>query len=360
MQRVAQNCVAQLSFTSAKSYANPGNEVELDVIVVDPQGHESRVPAYWAGEEMWGARYASSLVGLHRYRTVCSDPANQGLHGQEGTIEVVPYEGTNPLLRHGPLRVAADRRHLEHQDGTPFFWLGDTWWMGLCRRLAWPDEFRELAADRAAKGFTVIQIVAGLYPDMGPFDARGANEAGFPWEPGFTRLNPAYFDMADLRIAHLVRSGLVPCIVGSWGYYMEFAGETVLRQHWRNLVARYSAYPVIWCVAGEALMRYYLRQAGEGAEDLDTLRRRWSELARYIRRLDPRHNPITIHPTRYGHEQVDDVTVLDVDMLQTGHSGYPTLSETIHMLNQALSHEPEMPVLVGEVNYEGIMESSRE
>ena len=39
---------------------------------------------------------------------------------------------------------------------------------------------------------------------MPPFDPRGANEAGFPWETDYTRINPAYFDAADLRIQYLV------------------------------------------------------------------------------------------------------------------------------------------------------------
>ena len=30
---------------------------------------------------------------------------------------------------------------------------GDTWWMGLCHRLHWPDEFKTLAADRKTEGF---------------------------------------------------------------------------------------------------------------------------------------------------------------------------------------------------------------
>ena len=42
------------------------------------------------------------------------------------------------------------------------------------------------------------------------FDPRGANEAGFPWEADYARLNPAYFVQADLRMAWLVRAGLVP------------------------------------------------------------------------------------------------------------------------------------------------------
>ena len=80
------------------------------------------------------------------------------------------------------------------------------------------EDFQELAADRVAKGFSLIQIVAGLYPDMEPFDERGANEAGFPWDREFTRINPAYFDLADLRLAHrgAVRVWF-PCIFGLLG-----------------------------------------------------------------------------------------------------------------------------------------------
>ena len=60
-----------------------------------------------------------------------------------------------------------------------------------------------------SKGFTLVQIVAGLYPDMPGYDPRGANEAGYPWEPDYATLNPAYFDQADLRISWLVRHGLL-------------------------------------------------------------------------------------------------------------------------------------------------------
>lgn len=142
------------------------------------------------------------------------------MHNQKGEVEVHPYQGNNSFLKHGPLRVSENHRYLEHIDGTPFFWLADTWWMGLCKRLTWPEDFRILTQDRVKKGFTVIQLVVGLYPEIAPFDERGVNEAGFPWERGYTRINPAYFDMADLRIEHLVNSGLLPCIVGCWGYYL--------------------------------------------------------------------------------------------------------------------------------------------
>lgn len=357
-----QHCVAEWSFSSGKAYNNPFHDIQVDVVISDPQGKEQIAPAFWAGEQTWTVRYAAATPGRYPYRTVCSDSDNAHLHGQRGGLEVAPYRGDNPLLRHGPLRVAADRRHLEHRDGAPFFWLGDTWWMGFCARLRWPEEFQALTADRVAKGFTVVQIVAGLYPDMAPFDARGRNEAGFPWTPGFERINPAYFDMADLRIAHLVRAGIVPCIVGSWGFFLEFAGQAVLKQHWRYLIARYAAYPVVWCAAGEALMPFYLNHAVQhDAESWQTkTRAAWSALIRTIRTLDPVGHPISIHPTRYGRQQVDDPALLDFEMLQTGHSGYTSLATTANILAESLAAAPTMPVLVDEVNYEGILESSRE
>ncbi|MBI4552585.1 MAG: DUF4038 domain-containing protein, partial [Candidatus Latescibacteria bacterium] len=337
---------------------DPFHEVEVDVIVTDPDGVERRVPAFWAGGQTWRVRYASPVVGTHRSHSVCSDEQNPDLHGQEGTLEVVPYAGNNPLLRHGSLRMSDSRRYLEHGDGTPFFWLGDTWWMGLCARLRWPGDFQALAADRVQKGFTVIQIVAGLYPDMPAFDERGANEAGFPWEPDYSRLNPAYFDMADLRIDWLVRSGLVPCIVGCWGYFLPWMGIERMKQHWRNLVARYGAYPVVWCLAGEGIMPYYLSEHKE--QDREFQKKGWTELAAYVRQLDPFHHPITIHPTDCAHNQVDDPALLDLDMLQTGHGDRQSLPNTVARVVESYNRTPRLPVIDGEVCYEGIGEACRQ
>jgi hypothetical protein len=112
------------------------------------------------------------LLKYYRFQTECSDTRNAGLHGVRGEVTITPYTGENPLFRHGPVRVADDLRHFAYADGSPFFWLGDTSWMGLTKRLTWPEDFQQLTADRRAKGFTVVQIVAGLYPDMPAFDER--------------------------------------------------------------------------------------------------------------------------------------------------------------------------------------------
>ena len=353
-----ERCVTEWAYSSGKAYADPFNQVELDVVFRDSQGHEQRVPAFWAGGQTWRIRYAPPRPGHYTYRTVSSDPSNPDLDGQTGVLEVSPYTGDNLLIKHGGIRAAADRRHFEHQDGTPFFWLGDTWWMGLCWRLGWPDDLRTLAEDRIRKGFSVVQIVAGLYPDMPPYDPRGANEGGYPWEPNYTRINPHYFDMADLRIRYLTEQGLVPCVVGCWGYFLTFMGIEKIKKHWRNIIARWGGYPAIWCLAGEGTMPYYLSK--HKARDAALQKRGWTEMARYVRKIDPYHRPITIHPSRSAMDTVEDPAVLDFDMLQTGHQDWQSIPSTINTLTGDLKREPRMPVLVGEVCYEGILDENHQ
>src|SRR5271157_55686 len=314
VQYGTERCVVEWAYYSGKAYADPFNDLDVDVVFTDPRGNEQRVPAFWAGEQVWRVRFSPATAGQYAYRTICSDAANGDLHGQSGTLEASAYAGDNPLRKHGPVRIAADRRHFEHTDGTPFFWLGDTWWMGLCNRLRWPEDFQQLAADRVSKGFTVIQIISGLYPDMPPFDPRGANEAGFPWEADYARINPAYFDAADLRIRYLIEVGLTPFIVACWGYFLPIMGVPKIKKHWRYLIARWGAYPVIWCLAGEGAMPYYLSKNPK--EDIAAQKEGWTEVAKYVHSIDPYGHAVSIHN---GRSEVQDPAVLDYDMLQTGH-----------------------------------------
>lgn len=352
------NKVVEISFESAKSYGDPFNEVQVDLNVTAPDGKQARVPAFWTGKQSWRVRYSSPLKGTHRWKIECSDATNAKLHGVEGTIDLSPYVGDQPFYKHGFVQVAPDKRHLMYADGTPFFWLGDTWWMGLCNRLSYPDDFQKLAADRKAKGFNVIQLVAGLYPDMHPFDPRGANEAGFPWEEKYARIRPEYFDAADQRIDYLVDQGLMPCIVGAWGYFMPWMGEKKLEQHWRYLIARYGAMPVVWCAAGEANLNWYLDKPFP--VDARAQVTEWTKVMKYIRATDPFHRLLTIHPTGIGRlsarHATDDVGLLDIDMLQTPHGERDAVDATIRTVAESVADKPVMPVINGEASYEMLMD----
>jgi Protein of unknown function (DUF4038)/Domain of unknown function (DUF5060) len=353
-QAIEANRVTELTFTSSKPHADPFNELEVDVLFTSPNGQIERVPAFWAGEDRWRARFSSPTPGPHAFATSCSDSGDLGLQGIKGVVTVTPYTGDNPLYRHGPIRVASDKKHFEHLDGTPFFWLGDTWWMGLTDRLHWPEEFATLTSDRVGKGFTVVQIVAGLYPDMPAFDPRGANEAGFPWEKDYARINPAYFDAADRRIAYLIDHGIAPCVVGAWGYHIPWLGVGRMKKHWRYLIARWGAYPgIFWCTAGEGAMPYYL--SADKAKDADLQRHALSELVNYIHATDPYHHPVSIHPTDLSRTQLTDPSVLDFEMLQTGHGDRASIGPTIDFVRRSREAKPAMPTINSEVCYEGIL-----
>ncbi len=350
----AAHVPVELIFTAGRAYADPFNQVTLDVLFTDPAGEVRRVPAFWAGGKAWKVRYASPLPGTHAFRTECSATDDTGLHGRAGRVTVTPYRGKNPLYAHGPVRVAENKRHFEHADGTPFFWLGDTWWMGLCHRLQWPQGFKQLTADRVKKGYNVVQIVAGLYPDMHAFDPRGANEAGFPWEEGYAHIRPEYFDAADRKLAHLVAQGITPCIVGAWGYFINWMTEAQLKAHWRYLIARYAAWPVLWCTAGEANLPWYL--AKNFPEDDRAMVKDWTHLMRYIRETDPFHRPLTIHPTainRYtARNATDDEALLDFDLMQCYHAQNEAVTLTVRAVRETHAATPRLPVLNGEPCYE--------
>ena len=346
--KVQANRVVEVTLKSTKTYDNPFMEVELDAVVTRADGKEMRVPMFWAGGNKWNLRYASSITGEHTFRTECSDSTNAKLHGVEGKIKVTAYKGKNNLYRHGQLKVSKNGRHFQHADGTPFLWLGDTWWKCLAKRLNW-DGFKELAADRKEKGFSVIQIVCGPYPDEGPFEPMWENEGGMPYHTkDFKVLNPEYWNYADRRLEHLIDSEMVPAIVGAWGRAdcdaMKNVGVDGLKRHWRYLIARYGAYPVFWILAGEL---HNDSKWGVGP---------WGQVGRYVRSIDPYHHPITTHTGGGRRGNPDDDLIISYDMVGGSHNQDVAISSAIGNFTTAYSKEPAMPVLVGETCYEGHMQ----
>ncbi len=346
-KKVQQGIVFETSFTTKKQYKNPFTDVDVNVVFTAGD-QQWTVPAFWAGGSRWTVRFAPQAPGVYTYRVESTDKSDPDLNGKAQPLKVMPYTGSNPLLKHGFLTVSKDQRNFEHADGTPFFWLGDTWWKGLSKRITLAD-FSQLADDRKAKGFTVVQIIAGPYPDEPPFDPRWANEGGMPYDTSFLHINPAYFDQADRRIKLLVDKGIVPAILGGWGWHMPNIGVEKMNRHWRYLIARYAAYPAAFIVGGEA-----------GGEE-------WTAVARYVRNTDPYKRLVTLHPyPGSGRSNLTEDDVLTFDMTQTGHGGFfgenspygvwqATAANTVSKVMSAYSKTPAMPVLVGEVTYEGHM-----
>ena len=343
-------CV-QWEYASTLPYQDPFNEIELDIHITSADGERWVIPSFWRGEERWGVRFMTDKAGIYHIKTYCTDTSNQSLHHVEHML-VIKQENIPVPQR---LQVSSDKRYLEDTHTHPFLWLADTWWMGLCDRLSYRD-FQYLTQYRKTQGFNVIMLVAGLFPDMDSFDSRGENVSGFPWESDYTAINPAYFDEADERIEYLLENGLIPTILGSWGYYLQHLGEKKMKQHWRYIIARWGAYPVVWCIAGEATMPYYLSQSR--TEDMYALHEGWTRLAHYIKSIEPFGNLVTIHPTEIGRDQLQDPSVLDFNLIQAGHEGYKSINNAHKLIAQERHKEPLMPLVVGEMNYEGILQNT--
>ena len=151
---------------------------------------------------------------------------------------------------------------------------------------------------RARQGFTVVQLVVGPTARGPRVRAAGQTVGGFAWEPGWSRLRPAFFDAADRRMSiilggrpgalHRRRLGLPHrrCRRGRDAGPLD------------ELVARYAAYPVVWIIAGEASLPWYDRLfLPETPATPRTSPRAGRRSPGHIRQLDPFRRPLTVHPS---------------------------------------------------------------
>jgi hypothetical protein len=165
--------------------------------------------------------------------------------------------------------------------------------------------------------------------------------------------------------------------------------ERMLR-HWREIIARWGAYPVTWSITGEPQNLWYFemgdaaKKAGHGIDDLvvglaaGTVDRKtffdrlgltekvnkqykgWNEVARGIRKLDPFQRLSTIEYTGIDnpYDYLEDRSVVDFWRLQTGETGFSSLARSVDGLLKTMALDPAKPTLVGEINSEGILDTA--
>lgn len=352
-----QERMVEWTFESRKIYPDPFNDVDVDVIFT--RGEKTwRVPAFWRGGQRWTVRFAPPAPGDYAYRLQSTDAGNPDLNGHQGQTKVMGYSGSSEPLRHGMLRASPTRRYFEYADGTPFYWLGDTWWTGLSDRLSW-EGFQKLTADRRSKGFTLVQTFVGLVPieELAPSDPGFCNEGGCVWEKDFARINPKYFDYADRRIEHLLEAGIVPALFGAWTTALEQMGVDRMKKHWRYVIARYGAYPVFWVAGGEVVDPPPGAIGKVESTRLSKTPGGWTEVVRYIRATDPYHHPLSVHEDYWPKNAypVQDETLTDFDCLQPSHFGWASIATAVAQLNMHYARTSiRKPVVQCEIGYEGL------
>lgn len=253
------------------------------------------------------------------------------------------------------LKVSENQRFLVKEDGTPFFWLGDTAWE-LFHRL--DRENAELyLKTRADQRFTVIQAVAlaefeGLTVPNAygrkPLLQNGSGQYD-PTLPDVSTEGYDYWDHVDYIVDKAASLGLYIALLPTWGDKFNLAwgkGPVIFnvenaRIYGRWLGERYKDRPnIIWVLGGDrpltaALHFAVIRGMAEGLKEGDS--------GRHL---------ITFHPMG-GYSSsyhVHDESWLDFNMIQSGHGDLN--KDNYNLIGMDYYKSPLKPTLDGEPCYE--------
>jgi len=255
--------------------------------------------------------------------------------------------GPSVDFSHGRLVVSKNHRFLQHQDGTPFLYLGDTAWE-LFHRLD-----RELAGKyldaRRRQGFTVIQaVVLAEFDGLTTPNANGDKPLidNDPSKP-----NEAYFAFVDWVVKRAAGQGLFIGMLPTWGdkVVLESWGKgpvifpvdkpEIARAWGRYLGARYKDAPnIIWILGGD--------RNGKGFEPV------WNAMAEGLSEGDGGGHLKTYHPSggQSSSAWFHDASWLDFNMMQSSH-GAKNIPNDL-MIDKDYARTPTKPVLDGELRYE--------
>ncbi|MBN2452600.1 MAG: DUF4038 domain-containing protein [Lentisphaeria bacterium] len=310
-------------------FRNRGDARSWEPRVLSASGSHNMVLADVDGDglpELFGANWSGPRQGLDLWT-----PRRR-----------LPPPGAVPAPRR--LRVSANRRFLIREDGTPFFYLGDTAWE-LFHRLD-REQADLYLRTRAGQGFTVIQAVI-----LAEFDGLGTpNPYGQMPLAGNDPLRPngAYFEHVDWIVDRAAELGLVMGLLPTWGDKWnrkwgkgpEIFTEANADAYGAFLGERYREKPVLWILGGDRPV------------ETDAHLRILRAMAGGLRRGDGGTHLMTFHPCgrRSSAEFVHDEEWLDFNMLQSGHADRNVANYA--MLAKDYARRPVKPCLDGEPCYE--------
>jgi hypothetical protein len=261
------------------------------------------------------------------------------------TAQGYSWKGVSADFSHGKLKVSDNKRFLVHEDGTPFFYLGDTGWE-LLHRLT-KEETEKYLENRRAKGFTVIQAV--ILAEVDGLTVPNA-EGNLPLT-GNDPLKPveAYFAHVDWVVKKAAEKGICIGLLPTWGDKWNRkwgAGPQVFnpenaRAYGKYLGERYRNYPnIIWILGGDRPI------------EVEIQRQIICEMALGLKEGDGGTHLISFHPTgaQGSAQNFHNEPWLDFNMRQNGHS--VSYTERYYMTYEDYRLEPTKPVIDAEPVYE--------
>lgn len=256
---------------------------------------------------------------------------------------------------HGKLVVSEESRYLKHEDGTPFFWQGETGWL-MPERLNRDEVAYYLEKCRIA-GYNMVQVqvingvpamnVYGQYSMIDGFNFKDINRKGVY----------GYWDHMDYIIDTAASKGIYIGMVCIWGGLVKSGLMNVdeAKLYGKFLAERYKEkLNIIWMIGGDI----------PGNQNMDV----WETLAKTIRNIDKGHL-MTFHPRgrTMSATWFNDREWLDFNMFQSGHrrygqrngdADYPieenTEEDNWRYVEKSLAMKPMKPVIDDEPIYENI------
>lgn len=255
----------------------------------------------------------------------------------------------------GKLIVSEEGRYLKHENGTPFFWLGETGWL-LPQRLNRDEAAYYLETCRRA-GYNVVQVqTMNQVPSINNY-----GHSSLPDGFNFKNINQkgvyGYWDHMDYIIRTAEKKGIYIGMVCIWGTPVDEGRMSVkeAQAYGKFLAERYKDSPnIIWFIGGDI--------RGDVKTEV------WEALACSIREVDP-HHLMTFHPRGRTTSAAwfNDADWLDFNMFQSGHrrygqrkgdGDYPieenTEEDNWRFVERSMAVKPMKPVIDGEPIYEDI------
>ena len=290
----------EITLESNMMYTDPFNDVDVDLLLFG-NGRLYKIPAFWDGDNIWKIRFACPSAGVWYFKTVCTDVSNASLNGRTGKVICSEYSGEYNIYKHGFVTTNSGEKYFTYDDGTPFFWLGDTHWSLGDETV---DMVKTICEKRASQGFTVYQSE--------PIGAK------FDFTNGITQEDMSGLADYDEKFRIIANNGLVhanaqfffsyfiePLISNNGGFNgnePSASAKAYLEKACRYWVARYGAYPVIWTLGQEVDNDFYWSETNHPEWGLDN--NPYKLVAEYIAKYDAYDHPLSAHMENVGSTSV--------------------------------------------------------
>ncbi|WP_119071477.1 glycoside hydrolase family 140 protein [Aggregatilinea lenta] len=246
------------------------------------------------------------------------------------------------------IQVSENKRFLVYEDGTPFFWLGDTAWELFHRTTR--EEAEYYLENRLQKGFNVIKAVI-----LAEFDGLHVPNAygDLPLhDDDPARPNERYFRYVDTILDLAAEKGLYVGLLPTWGDKVNLMwglGPVIFddqnaRAYGEFVGSRYASRPnVIWIIGGDRP-----EQSPDGADYSSV----WRAMVSGIQSATNGKAFFTYHPMgqRSSAMGFHDDDWLHLNMWQSGHMARDL--PNWEWIAQDYARTPVKPVLDGEPAYE--------